>query len=170
MSSIFRYQNFVANSGSFKWKVPLVDNFLSSHEKEIDPNTSLDENCIEFDFQMDLNYYVVSRQMYFALKQKLVTHRSYETYNTKEIKKVHKKDAKAHEEATAEEDEEAPVLVGTLVNNILHSVFFPVLKRTSTDSKFTIHGTVWTKVSQFQKLHGSLVWIRGSFALPGVRL
>ena len=72
---------------------------------------------------MDLNYYVVSRQMYLALKQKLVKHRCYETYNTKEIKNVHKKDAKADEEATAEEDEEALVFVGTLVNNMLHSVF-----------------------------------------------
>ena len=55
-----------------------------------------------------------------ALKLKLVRGRGYETYNTKEVKKEHKEEAKAEEEETSEE---APVPLVTLVNNILHSVF-----------------------------------------------
>ena len=56
-----------------------------------------------------------------ALKLKLVRGRGYETYNTKEVKKEHKQEAKAEEEKTAEE--EAPVPLVTHVNNILHSIF-----------------------------------------------
>ena len=51
----------------------------------------------------------------------LVRGRSYETYNTKEVKVEHKEEAKAEEEETAEED--APVPLVTHVNNILHSIF-----------------------------------------------
>ena len=46
MSSNFRYQAFVAVSGNLGGKVPAVDDVLSSHEQEIYPTTSLDENCI----------------------------------------------------------------------------------------------------------------------------
>ena len=56
-----------------------------------------------------------------ALKLKFVEGRGYETYNTKEVKKKHKEEAKAKEEKTAEED--APVLLVTHVTNILHSTF-----------------------------------------------
>ena len=96
---------------------------MSSHEQEIYPTTSLDENCIEFEFQTDRNYYIDLRQTYLALKLKLVKGRGYETYNTKEVKKEHKEEAKAEEEETAEEE---PVLLVTHVNNILHSIFFNV--------------------------------------------
>ena len=58
MSSNFRYQLFVAVSGNLGGKVPVVDDVLSSHEHEINPTTSLDENCIEFEFQTDRIYYV----------------------------------------------------------------------------------------------------------------
>ena len=51
----FRYQPFVAVSGNLGGKRPIVDNVLSSHEQEIYPTTSLDENCIEFEFQTDRN-------------------------------------------------------------------------------------------------------------------
>ena len=122
MSSNFRYQPFVAVSGNLGGKVPVVDDVLSSHEQEIYPTTSLDENCIEFEFQTDRNYYVDLRQTYLALELKLVRGRGYETYNTKEVKKERKEEAKAEEEETAE-DEEAPVPLVTLVNNILHSIF-----------------------------------------------
>ena len=44
-----------------------------------------------------------------------------ETYNTKEVKKEHKQEAKAEEEVTGEE--EAPVPLVTHANNILHSIF-----------------------------------------------
>ena len=68
----FRYQPFVAVSGNLVGKVPIVDDVLSSHEQEIYPTTSLDENCIEFDFQTDRNYYVDLRQSFLALE---ATHR-----------------------------------------------------------------------------------------------
>ena len=51
------------------------------------PTTSVDENCIVFEFQTDGNYYVDLRLTYLALKLKLVRGRGYETYNTKEVKK-----------------------------------------------------------------------------------
>ena len=121
MSSNFRYQPFVAVSGNLGGKVPVVDDVLSSHEQQIYPTTSLDENCIEFEFQTDRNFYVDLRQTYLALKLKLVMGRGYETYNTKEIKKEHKEESKAEEEGTAEDD--VPVLLVTHVNNILHSIF-----------------------------------------------
>ena len=123
MSSNFRYQPFVAGSGKLGGKVPVVDDVLSSYEQEIDPITSLVENCIEFEFQTDLNYYVDLRQTYLALKLKLVRSRGYETYNTKE-KKQNKEEAKAEGEETAEED--APVPLNTHENNILHSIFSSV--------------------------------------------
>ena len=111
----------MAVSGNFGEKVPVVDNVLSSVEQEIYPITSLDKNCIEFEFQKDRNYYVDLRQTYVALKLKFVRGRGYETYNTKEVKKEHKEELKAEEEDTAEED--APVPLVNHVNNILHSIF-----------------------------------------------
>ena len=39
---------FVAVSGNPGVKVPVVDDVLSSHEQEIYPTTSLDENSILF--------------------------------------------------------------------------------------------------------------------------
>ena len=79
MSTNFRYQSFVVVSGNLGGKVPIVDDVLSSHEQEIYPTFSLDENCIEFEFQTDRNYYVDLRQTYLALKLKLVRGRGYET-------------------------------------------------------------------------------------------
>ena len=121
MSSNFRYQPFVAVSGKLGGKVLVDGDVLSSHEQDIYPTTSFDENCIELEFQTDRNYYVDLRQMYSTLKLKFVRGRGYETYNTREVKKEHKEEAKAEEEETAEED--APVPFVTHVNNILHSIF-----------------------------------------------
>ena len=102
MSSKFRYQLFVAVSGNLGGKVPVVDDVLSSHEQEIYPTTSIDENCIEFEFQRDRSYYVDLRQTYLVLKPKHVRGRGYETYNSKEVKKEHKEEAKAEEEEMGE--------------------------------------------------------------------
>ena len=87
MSSNFWYQPFVAVSGILAGKVPVVVDVLSSHEQEIYPTTSLDENCIEFEFQTDRNYYVNLRQTYLAFKLKLVRGCGYEYYNTNKVKK-----------------------------------------------------------------------------------
>ena len=86
-SNNFRYQPFVAVSGNLGGKVPIVDDVPSLHEQEIYPTTSLDENCIEFEFQTDRNYYVDLRQSFLALKLKFVKGRGYDTYESKERKR-----------------------------------------------------------------------------------
>ena len=65
----------------------------SSHEQEVYPTTSLDENSIEFEFQTDCNVYVDLRQTYLALKIKLFKGRGFDTYKTTEKKKEHKENA-----------------------------------------------------------------------------
>ena len=65
-NNIFRYQPFVAVSRNLGGTVPIVDDVLSSHEQEIYPTTSLDENCIEIEFKTDhRNYYVDLRQSFW---------------------------------------------------------------------------------------------------------
>ena len=49
---------FVAVSRNLGGKNPVVDYVLLSHEQKLYPTTSLDENCIEFEFHMDQNYNV----------------------------------------------------------------------------------------------------------------
>ena len=88
----FRYQPFVAVSGNPGVKVPIVDDVLSSHEQELYPTTSLDENSIEFEFQRDRNIYVDLRQTNLALKLKLVKGRGFGTYKATEKKKKHNED------------------------------------------------------------------------------
>ena len=106
-------------------KIPGVDDVLSSREKEIYPTTSLDENCIECDFQTDVNFYVHFTQSYLALKLKMVKGRLYETYNSKEVKNEHKQKTKADE--SMEEEEDPPVPVATHVKkNIVHTMFSSV--------------------------------------------
>ena len=83
----FRYQPFVPVCANLGGKVPFVDDVLSSHEQEIYPTTSLDENCIEFDFQTDRSYYVDLRQSSLALKLKFVKGPGYDTYESKEKKR-----------------------------------------------------------------------------------
>ena len=122
----FRYQPFVAVSGNPGVKVPVVDDVLSSHEQEIYPTTSLDENSIEFEFQTDRNAYVDLRQTYLALRIKLVKGRAFDTYKTTEKKKERKEDALFTETADDDvefikEDEGVPHI--THVNNNLHSIF-----------------------------------------------
>ena len=80
----------MAVSGNLGGKVAIVDDVLSSQEQDIYPTTSLDENCIEFEFHMDRNFYIVFRQPFLALKLKFVKGRGYDTYESKEKKKEHK--------------------------------------------------------------------------------
>ena len=72
-------------------KVRAVDDVLSSPKQEYFSNTSLDENCIEFEVQTDRNYYFDLTQTYLALKLNFVKARGYKTYKSKEVKKEHKK-------------------------------------------------------------------------------
>ena len=120
----FRYQPFVTVSGSLGGKVPIVDDVLSSHEQEIYPTTSLDENCIEFEFQTDPIYYVDLRQSFLALKLKFVKGRGYDTYKSKEKKKQHNGESNVFTEiGTDDEEEQEEVARVTYVNNIMHSIF-----------------------------------------------
>ena len=124
MSNInFRYQPFVAVCGNLGGKVPIVHDVLSAHEQEIYPTTSLDENCIEFEFQTDRNYYVDLRQSFLALKLKFVKGRGYDTYESKEKKKEHKDESAVFTETGTDDGEEEEVARVTYVNNIMHSIF-----------------------------------------------
>ena len=89
MSSNFWYRSFVAVFENLGVKLPVIDDVMSSHEKENCPFTSLNENCIEFDSQTDRNYYVDLRQTHWAVKLKRVKGCGYETYNSREVKKEH---------------------------------------------------------------------------------
>ena len=121
-NNIFRYQPFVAVSGNLGRKVPTVDDVLSSHEQEIYPKTSLDENCINFEFQTDRNHYVGSRQSFLALKLKFVKGRGYDTYEIKAKKEEHKDGSAVFNETGTDEREEEVARL-TYVNNIMHSIF-----------------------------------------------
>ena len=110
---------------------------MSSHEQEIYPTTSLDENCIEFDFQTDRNYYVDLRQSFLALKLKFVKGRGYNTYESKEKKKEHKDESIVFIETGDDSDQKEEVARVTYVNNIMHSIFSNVEVYIRT-SRFTI--------------------------------
>ena len=123
MSSNFRYQPLVAVSRNLGEKAPIFGDVLSSYEQEIYRTTSLDENCIEFEFQTDWNYYVDLRQSFLALKLKFVKGRGYDTYKSKEKKKEHKDESVVLTETGDDEEEEEEVARVTYVNNIMHSIF-----------------------------------------------
>ena len=119
-----RYQPFVAVSGNPGGEVPIVDDVLSSQEQEFYLTTSLDENCIEFEFQTDRIYYVDWRQSFLALKLKFVKGRGYDTYESKEKKKEHKDESVVFTETGTDDDEEEEELARvSYVNNIMHSIF-----------------------------------------------
>ena len=83
----------MAVSGNIGEKVSIVDDVLSSLEQEIHPTTSFDENCIEFEFQTDRNYYVDLRQSFLASMLKFVKGRGYDTFESKEKKKEYKSES-----------------------------------------------------------------------------
>ena len=119
----FRYRRFVTVSGNLGGEFPIVDDVLSSHEQEIYPTTSLDEKCIEFEFQTDRNYYVDLRQSFLALKLKFVKGRGYDTYESKAKNKEHKDESVLFTETGTDDEEEEEVARLTNVNNIMHSIF-----------------------------------------------
>ena len=102
----------MAVSANLGGKVQIVDDVLSSHEQEIYPTTSLDENCIEFEFQTDRIYYVDLRLSFLALKLKFVKGRGYDTYESKEKKKEHKDESVVFTE-TGNDEEEQEQIQGT---------------------------------------------------------
>ena len=123
----FRHQPFVAVSGSPCGKVPVSDNVLSSHEREVYPTTFLDEHSIEFELQTDRNVYVDLRQKYLALKFTLVKGRGFDTYKTTKKEKEHTEASDSTEASKDDvelmEEEGEGVPDGTHVNNILYTIF-----------------------------------------------
>ena len=134
----FRYQHYVAVSGSPGGKVPVVHVMLSSHEQEMYASTSLHESSIEFEFQTGRKGYVDLRRTYLAIKTNLVKRRGFDNYKTTE--KKHKRDrffteTSDHDVKFIEEVGERVTHV-THVNNILHS-FFLMRNFTLTTTKNT---------------------------------
>ena len=164
MSNNFRYQPFVAVSGNLGGKVPIVDDVLSSHEQEIYPTTSLDENCIEFEFQTDRNSYVDLRQTFLALKLNLVRGGGYETYNNKEVKKEHKEETTAEEEETAEEE---PVPLVTHVYKILHSFFSNVEVYINNQQIYNSNGLYAHNSYIFNNFRGAISEYKGVLHCEG---
>ena len=156
MSSNFWYQHFVAVSGNLAEKVPVVDKLLSSHEHEIQPITSLDEHCVEFEFRTDRIYYVDLRQTYVDRKLKFVEGRGCETYNSKELNEVNIEEAKV-DEKTVDEEQEAPVLLVTHVNSILHSIFPNVEVYINNQQIYNSSGLYAHKFYIFNNFKGTIV-------------
>ena len=105
-------------------KVPIVEVFLSSQEKENYPTTSLDENCIEREFLTDRNYYSNLRQSFLTFKLQFVKGPGYDTYQGREKKNEHKHESVVFTETGTDDEEEIARV--TFVNNILHSMFSDV--------------------------------------------
>ena len=165
MSSNFGYQPFVAVARNLGRKVTVVGDVLSSHEQETYPATSLDEICIEFEIQTDLNYYIGLRQTYLTLKLKIVRGCGYETYNTKEIIKEHKEEAKTGEEKTAEDD--APVPLVSHVNNILLSVFSNVRVYINNQRNYNSNGLYAHKFYISNNFNGAIFEYKGFLHCEG---
>ena len=69
MSKNFRYQQCLSFF-EILGEVLVVDDVWLSNKHEIYPNASVDENCIEVEFQGDHFYCVELRQFYVSLKLK----------------------------------------------------------------------------------------------------
>ena len=155
----------MAFSGNLGGKVPIVDDVLSSHEQEIYPTSSLDGNCIEFEFETDRICYVDLRQTYLALKLKLVRGRGYETYDTKEVKKEHKEEAKAEEEETVEEEAKVPLV--NHVNNTLQSIFSNVEVYINNQQIFNSNGSYAHKSYISNNFKGAISEYKGVLHCEG---
>ena len=130
----------MAVSGNFGGKVPIVDDVLSSHEQEIYPTVSLDENCIKLEFQTDRNYYVDLRQSFLALKLKFVKGRGYDTYESKEKKKEHKNESVVFTETGDDDDQEEEEARVTYLNKIMHSISSNVEVYTNNQQIYNSNG------------------------------
>ena len=155
----------MAVSGNLGENIAVVSDVLASHEQEIYPTTSFNENCIEFEFHTDRTYYVDLRQTYLALKLKLVRGRGYETYKTKDVKKEHKEEPKAEEEETAEE--EVPVPLVTHVNNILQSIFLNVEVYINNQQIYNSIGLYAHKSYISNNFKGAITEYQGVFRCEG---
>ena len=166
MSINFRYQPSVAVSGNIGGKVPVVDDVLSSHEQKIYPTTSLDENCIEFEFQTDRNYYLDLRQTYLALKLKIVRGRGYD--RDQRSKKGTQRLGKSRREKDGGGGRSSSSRYSCKQHFAFN--FFQCWSVHQQSSNLQLWRIVCSQILHFQQLQGSHFWIQRSFALPGVRL
>ena len=103
-----------------------------------------------------------------ASKLKFVKGRDYETYITKEVKKEHKGEAKADEEAvTVQENEGAPVPPLTHVNNILHSLFSNVEMYINNQQIYNSNGLYAHKSYISNNFKGAISEYKGVFHCKG---
>ena len=164
MSNNFRYQPFVAVSGNLGRKVPIVEIVLSSHEQENFPTTSLEENCIEFEFQTDRNCYIALRQSFLALKLKFVKGRGYDTYKSKEKKKEHKDESVDFTE-TGDDDEELARL--SYVNNKMNSIFSNVEMYINNQQIYNSNGLYAHKSYISNNFKGAITEYKGVLLCEG---
>ena len=151
----------MAVSGNLGGKVPIVDDVLSSHEQEIYPTTSLDENCIEFEFQKYRNYHVDLRKSFFTLKLKFVKGPGYDTYEKKEKKKEHKDDSVLFTATRKSDDEEEEIARVTYVNNIKHSKFSNVEVNINNQQIFISNGLYTHRTKISNKFKGAITEYKG---------
>ena len=124
-------------------------------EPKIYPTTSLDENCIDFESQRDRNCYFNLRQTYLVLKLKFVKGHSYETYKTKENKKEPEKEANRMKKRRRRRSMRLQFFSLLKWITVFCTQFFPMLKCTSTTSKFTtLTGCMRTKFTLLTNSRG----------------
>ena len=164
MSTNFRYQIFMAVSGNLGGKDPVIDHVLSSHERQTYPTTSLDENCIEFEFQTDPNCYVKLKQTYLALKLKFFKGRGYQTYNTKQRRSK-----------SGWGGDGGGGTIGFSCSRYSYRKHFAILRfqcwslyQQSANLQF--HWIVCAQILLFQPPQRGHLWIKGTFAIRWVRL
>ena len=152
-------------------KVPIVDVVLSSHEQKIYPTTSLDENCIKFEFQTDRNYYDDLRQFFLALKLKFVKGRGYDTYESKEKKKEHKDESVVFNGTGTsddeEEEEEEEVARVTYVNKIFHSIRSNVEVYINNQQNYNSNGLYAQKSYISNNFEGAITEYKGVLHCEG---
>ena len=100
-----------------------------------------------------------------ALKLKLVRGRGYEIYNTEEVKKEHREEARAEEEETAEEDDPVPFV--THVDNILHSILSNVELYINNQQIYNSNGLCAHKSSISNSFKGAVSEYKGILHCEG---
>ena len=122
-------------------------------------------------FKRTVTTTLIFKKAYLVLKLKFVESRGYETCNTKDLKKEHKKEAKADVERVApaaEEDEEAPVqLVTHVKKNILHSIFSNVVEYIKNQQTFKSNGLYPHKSYISNNFEGAISEYRGVWHCEG---
>ena len=120
--NIFRCQLFASVSEKLGEKVPLLDMILCYGEKTYNV-TSLDENCIGFEFQTDRNYYVGLSLCFLVFELELI--KAQVTIRTTTTKaKKHKETVKAGSAGVHHYSHDfTPIFFYTDLNNNLHSIF-----------------------------------------------